>query len=137
MNNTQLLAKVVEQQVNFVLFILVMGYILVCTVLSNIKHNSRLGNKVEPSTYLQRDFPCCTSKILVPTLPLVKLKKFARNTIVGTHAHTKVSITTHSDIWRYIQQCTDSWKSLTVRRPTTVYFTLYSICVLFSFHLFL
>lgn len=89
MNNKQLLAKEVKQQVNFVLFILVNGYILVCTVLSSIKHNSQLGNKVEPSTYLQRDFPFCTSKILVPTLPLVKLKKFARNTTVGKLAHTK------------------------------------------------
>jgi len=99
MCNTQLSARGVEQQLNFVLFILVIGHILVSIVLYCIKHNSQLGNKVEPSTYLQSDFPCCSSKILVSMLPLVKLKKFARNTAVGTRAHTKVSITAHSDIW--------------------------------------
>jgi len=87
-----------KQQVNFVLFILVIGHILVCIVLCSVKHNSQLGNKVEPSTYLQSDF-CCSSKILMSTLPLVKLKKFARNTTVRTRAHTKFSITAHNDIW--------------------------------------
>jgi hypothetical protein len=99
MYNTQLLVRGVEQQLYFVLFILIIGYILVCIVLCSTKHNSQFGNKAEPSTYLQSDFPCCSSKILVSTLPLVKLKNFGRNTTVGTHAHTKVSITAHSDIW--------------------------------------
>jgi hypothetical protein len=100
MYNTQLLARGVEQQLNFVLFILVLGHILVCIVLCSIKHNSQLGNKVEPSTYIQSMCcSCCSSKIPVSTLPLVKLKKFARNTTVGIHALTKVSITAHSDIW--------------------------------------
>ena len=98
MYNTHLLARWVEQQLNFVLFILVIGHILVSIVLCSTKHNSQLGNKVDPSTYLQSDFPCCSSKILVSMLPLVKLKKFARNTAVGIHTHTKVSITAHSDI---------------------------------------
>jgi len=58
MYNAQLSTRWVEQQLNFVLVILVIGHILVSIVLCSIKHSLQLGNKVEPSTYLQSDFPC-------------------------------------------------------------------------------